>query len=76
MIDIENKPSVSNPVERLVMCKVNGRGGLACDGENKIFIGKECEFMKVTKAGLYQVRLVSNNDKITSLPKRNIDMYT
>lgn len=54
-------------------CTVNGSGDLMCDRTEGAFIGKDCEIIKVTKAGYVQVRLKSDARKIASLPQRNIE---
>jgi hypothetical protein len=72
----QEKPATASPLEPAVICKVNGKGDIACDGDNKRFVGKECKFIKITKSGLYHVSLLDDKKATASLPKRNIDFYT
>jgi hypothetical protein len=48
-------------------------GDLMMDGGANFLIGKECVLLKVTKAGLYQVALASDQRRFASVPKRNVD---
>ncbi len=49
---------------------LNGNGDLAMDGDIGHYIGQVVEFVKVTKAGLYQVR--ASDGQLFSVPKRNL----
>lgn len=55
-------------------CTLNGHGDLAMDGDAKSFIGRECEYIKHTKANLHQVRLCQTKLTI-SVPLKNIEQY-
>lgn len=68
------KPTVSNPVEAVVMCTVNRSRDLFCMHESRAFIGAKCNFIKITKSGLYHICLDSDKKNTISLPKYNIDM--
>lgn len=50
---------------------VNGLGDLYMDYDARPFMNRVVEFVKVTKAGLYQVRLADG--RTYSFAKRNID---
>ena len=53
-------------------CTLNSTGDLMMEAEAKPFINQLCIFIKVTRAGLYQVMLNSDRRKVYSAPKRNI----
>lgn len=53
-------------------CIVNGMFDLGIDPDAREFIGQECIFIKVTKAGLFQVALKDQPKKVYSMSKRNI----
>lgn len=52
---------------------VNGLGDLYFDRESRPFIRQRVVVLKKTKAGLYQIALISDRKKTYSLPKRNLD---
>jgi len=57
-------------------CMVNNSGDLAMLGEARIFIQQKCVFVKVTKAGLYQVQLESNQKLDLCVAKYNISDWS
>ena len=49
---------------------LNGRGDLAMDGALRPYIGASVVVLKITRAGLYQIRAADG--KLLSVPKRNL----
>jgi len=56
-------------------CMVNNAGDLAMIGEAKPFISRKSVFMKITKAGLYQVQLESKPKQNLCVGKTNISEW-
>ncbi len=54
-------------------CTLNGTGDLAMDSEARRLIGQRCVFVRLTKAGLAQVRLESDTKHTVSVPQRNVE---
>lgn len=55
-------------------CTVNKSGDNWMDSDARLFIEKPCIFLKITKAGLYQVALAEDTRKVYSFPKKNVDI--
>lgn len=55
-------------------CTINDLGDLYMEAEARKFIGAECEVIKMTKAGLVQVRLKADPRMVYSAPRRNVDL--
>lgn len=53
-------------------CTVTNDGDLFMEYDARQFIGAECVFLKITKAGLAQVALCEDESKTYSVPLRNI----
>jgi hypothetical protein len=54
-------------------CTLSSLGDLYVEDEARPFIGAECIFVKVTKAGLAQVALAADPRKTYSAPPRNLE---
>ena len=52
---------------------INGKKDLFFDRDSREFIGRACVFIKKTKAGLYQVHLQDDKNKIKAFPFINVD---
>lgn len=52
--------------------RVNRSGDLFMEAEARPFIEQVVEVVKITKGGLYQIRLPDG--RVYSLPKRNLDL--
>ena len=57
-------------------CTVNGIGDLFMECEAREFINAKCVVVKITRAGLVQVALRSNQKHTYSVAKRNINLNT
>lgn len=57
----------------MTLCTINRNGDLWMDHDAREFIEKPCKFLKITKAGLYQVALEADERKVYSFPKKNVE---
>lgn len=56
------------------LCTINASNDLRIDPEEAFFIGRVCRVVKITKAGLIQIELVSDTRKKMSFAKYNVDL--